>query len=105
MKRYRVISISIPTYPILRLTFDDGLTGDINLSDDIERGPFYAPLKSEAFFRDVAIADDGRSFGWRMDQPFSEIGFCADAARIDIETSLVAARADQYRRKLAHAAE
>ena len=105
MKRYRITSVIVPEYPVLRLTFDDGLVGDLDLSAYLERGSFYAPLKDEAFFRSVAMAEDGRSFGWRLDQLFSEIGFCADAARTDIETTLVVARADCYRRSLPHAAE
>ena len=105
MKRYRVTQIDVPAFPVLRLTFEDGLTGDLDLSTDVERGPLYEPLKDEAFFRSVAISDDGRSFGWRLDQAFSEIGFCADAARYDIETALVEARAERFRRKMLHAAE
>jgi len=105
MKRYRITSIEVPAYPVLRLTFEDGLSGDLDFSHDIERGPYYAPLKDEAYFRTVAVAEDGRSFGWRLDQIFAEIDFGADGARADIETAMVRERAERYRRTLAHAAE
>jgi hypothetical protein len=105
VKRYRITKIEVPSYPVVRLTFDDGLSGDLDMSRDIERGPYFEPLKDEVYFRTVAVADDGRSFGWRLDQTFSEIDFSADGARADIETALVRARAEEYRRKLIHAAE
>jgi hypothetical protein len=105
MKRYRVIRIDVPAYPILRLTFEDGLTGDLDLARDIERGSPFEGLRDESFFRAVAIAEDGRSFGWRLDDLFNEIDFGADGARADIESALVQARAERHRRKLLHAAE
>ena len=105
MKRYRITKIEVPAFPIVRLTFEDGLTGDLDLSRDLERGPSFEPLKDEAYFRTATIAADGRSFGRRLDQTFSEIDFGADGARADIETALVRERAERYRRKLAHAAE
>jgi Protein of unknown function (DUF2442) len=105
MKRYRITRIEVPTYPVLRLTFDDGLKGDLDLSSEIEHGPRYAPLKDEAYFRTVSVAEDGCSFGWRLDETFSEIDFGADGARIDIETAMVRERADRFRQKHSHAAE
>jgi Protein of unknown function (DUF2442) len=105
MKCYRVTRIAIPAYPVIRLTFDDGLTGDIDLGADILRGPIFAPLKDEAIFRQVALADDGRSFGWNLDVIGSEIDLGADAARADIETALVIARAEKFRARTNHAAE
>ncbi len=105
MKRYQVIEVAVPEYPILRLTFKDGVTGDLDLSKDIARGPLFAPLKDEAIFREVAIAEDGRSFGWRLDEVGSEIDYGADAARADVETALVKKRAECYRARMQHAAE
>jgi hypothetical protein len=105
MKRYLIKSIDIPAYPVVRLTFDDGLVGDIDLAGDIQRGPIFAPLKDEATFRQVALAEDGRSFGWNLDEIGSEIDLGADAARADIETALVRARAERFRAQISHAAE
>jgi Protein of unknown function (DUF2442) len=105
MKRYRITRIDVPAYPVVRLIFDDGLTGDIDLGDDIRRGPMFAPLKDEAIFRQVALADDGRSFGWNLDEIGSEIDLGADAARADIETALVHARAERFKAQITHAAE
>jgi hypothetical protein len=105
MKSYRVTEIMVPAYPVLRLTFEDGLTGDLDLSGDIDRGPVFEPLKDEAFFRSVTLAEDGRSFGWRLDQRGHEIDIGADSSRADIETSLVRQRAARYRARLPQTAE
>jgi hypothetical protein len=105
MKRYRITRLDILTYPVVRLTFDDGLVGNIDLGGDIQRGQIFAPLKDEATFRQVALADDGRSFGWNLDVIGSEIDLGADAARADIETALVIARAEKFRARTNHAAE
>lgn len=64
------------------------------------RGSYFAPLADETFFKEVAIAENGRSFGWRLDRPGEEIDFGADAARADIETALVEDLANQYERRL-----
>jgi hypothetical protein len=81
MRRYRTKNIEVPSFPVVRLTFDDGFIGDLDLSGELDRGPSFEPLKDETYFRTVAIADDGRSFGWRLDRLYSEIDFGADGAR------------------------
>lgn len=105
MTRYRVTKAVVSRPPIIRLTFSDGLEGDLDLGTFLERGPYYAPLRDEGFFRQVAIADNGRSFGWRLDRLGDEIDFGADAARADIEMALVEQRAERFRRDKPQAAE
>ncbi|MFM9973908.1 MAG: molybdopterin-guanine dinucleotide biosynthesis protein [Beijerinckiaceae bacterium] len=105
MKRYCITKIDIPVYPILRLTFDDGLMGELDMRGNIQRAALFAPLRDEAFFHQVKLGEDGRSFGWRLDQLGSEIDLGADAARADIETALVVARAEKFKARMSHAAE
>jgi hypothetical protein len=73
---YRIKSVEVVRHPVLRVTFDDGLAGEYDLSEMIAEGPAFARLKDEAGH---------------------EIDFCPDATRIRIETQKVNELADQYR--------
>ncbi len=42
----------------LFVKFEDGLSGEVDLSGDL-RGPVFEPLKDPAFFKQVAIDDHG----------------------------------------------
>ena len=96
-KTYRIKSVEVVRYPVLRVTFDDGLSGEYDLTDLIARGPVFAPLKDEAYFRTVAVGEYGHTFGWNLDDLGNEIDFCPDAARILIETQKVEELANRYR--------
>ena len=73
-------------YPVLRVTFDDGLSGEYDLTELIGRGPVFAPLKDEAYFRTVAVGEHGHTFGWNLADLGNEIDFCPRSTRIKIET-------------------
>lgn len=78
------------------MTFDDGLSGGLDLSDKIERGPIFAPPRDEPFFTTVAVGAYGHTFDWNLDDMRHESDFCWDATRTDIGTARVAALADRY---------
>ena len=101
---YRIKCVEVARYPVLRITFDDGLSGEYDLTTLIGDGPMFAPLRSEEYFRGVALADGGHAFGWNLDQLGHEIDFCADATRITIEAQIVKELADRYRAGLTAAA-
>jgi len=61
----------------ISVTYADGVTGIIDLSDSVGRGVF-APLKNEVFFRKVHIGDHGQ-IAWS-----DEIEICPDAAYLEI---------------------
>jgi hypothetical protein len=88
-KSYRIKSVEVVRYPVLRVTFDDGLSGEYDLTDLIERGPVFAPLKDETYFRTVAVGEYGHTFGWNLDDLGNEIDFCPNSTRIKIETQQV----------------
>ncbi len=94
---YRIKSVEVVRYPVLRVTFDDGLSGEYDLSELIATGPMFAPLKDEGYFNTVGVAEHGHSFGWNLDDVGNEIDFCPDATRILIETQKVKELADRYR--------
>ncbi len=94
---HRIKSVEVVRYPVLRVTFDDGLSGEYDLSELIEKGSAFALLKDEAYFNTVAVGDHGHTFGWNLDDVGHEIDFCPDATRIHIETQKVEELADRYR--------
>ncbi|NNM74436.1 DUF2442 domain-containing protein [Enterovirga aerilata] len=97
MRPHRIAAVEVVRYPVLRITFDDGLSGEYDLSEAIAQGPIYAPLKNETFFRTVSVGSHGHTFGWNLDVLGEEIDFCPDAARIKIETDLVEELAARYK--------
>jgi hypothetical protein len=94
---YRIKSVEVVRYPVLRITFDDGLSGEYDLSDLIAEGQVFAALKDEAYFRTVSVGEYGHTFGWNLDDLGNEIDFCPDATRIQIETQKVEELANRYR--------
>ena len=96
-KTYRIKSVEVVRYPVLRVTFDDGLSGEYDLTELIARGPVFAPLKDEAYFRTVAVGEHGHTFGWNLDDLGNEMDFCPDATRILIETRKAEELANRYR--------
>jgi hypothetical protein len=61
----------------IRVTYADGVTGVLDLSDTIGKGVF-GPLKDEAFFKNVHVGDHGQ-IAWS-----DEIEICPDAAYLEI---------------------
>jgi len=62
-----------------------GFSGEYDLSKLIARGRIFAPLKDPEYFKQVALAPYGHSFGWNLDVLGKEIDFCIDSVRVDIE--------------------
>jgi hypothetical protein len=56
-----VIKIEYLHDRIFRITFDDGLEGEVDFSEYI-RGPVFEPLRDDAFFRQAAI--EGGTIAW-----------------------------------------
>jgi hypothetical protein len=48
----------------LRLTFDDGLTGDVDLSNLLNAGPVFQPLRDPRFFAQAYIDPKTRTVAW-----------------------------------------
>ena len=97
MKSYKITHVTAVRYPVLSIAFEDGLMGEIDFTDDIAKGPIFAPLKDPDYFKQVALDPGGRSFGWNLHDLGNEIDFCADSTRIDIETKIVEEHATRYR--------
>lgn len=68
--------VPLPGYK-LEISFPDGVSGIIDLSDSVGRGVF-APLKDETFFRNVHLGEYGQ-IAWS-----DEIEICSDAAYLEV---------------------
>ncbi len=97
MRRYILTSVKSVRCLALRVVFDDGLVGELDLRQEIAAGAMFAPLANQDYFKQVAVAPGGHAFGWNLSEAGNEIDFCADAARIDIETRMVSEMADRRR--------
>ena len=96
MKPSRITSVAPLDGRKLRISFDDGLSGVLDLSDRIEHGPIFASLQDDTVFRTVAVGEGGHTFGWNLNELGNEIDLCPDAARIEIETAIVEAMAERF---------
>jgi len=57
-----VTSIEYRSGYVYHVVFDDGMEGDVNLSEYIEKGPVFAPLRDLAYFRRARI--EGGTISW-----------------------------------------
>ena len=104
MKLYKISKIEVPRHPVLRLTYDDGFSGEVDFSDTIARGGLMTPLKDPALFAKAKIGEGGRSLGW-VGAEGDDIDFCADALRFKAEEQVVRERAERYEASRTAAAE
>ncbi len=104
MKFYKIVDVSVPRYPVLRLTFNDGFVGDVDFTDVIGRGGVMALLRDLSVFSRVEIGEHGRSLGW-VDEHGDDIDFCADALRFQAEETVVRERAARFEAARQTAAE
>ena len=104
MRLYKIVTIEVPRYPVLRLTYDDGFSGEVDFADVLARGGVMTFLADPTVFGRVKLGEDGRSLGW-VDSEGNDIDFCADALRFKAEEQVVRDRAERYAASRTAAAE
>jgi hypothetical protein len=104
MKFYKIVDVSVPRYPVLRLTFDDGFAGDVDFGEAVARGGAMALLRNPTVFGRVKITDGGRALGWPGEDG-NDLELCADALRFQAEEAVVRERAARYEAARQPAAE
>ena len=96
MKKYRLASVAPVRFPVLAFTLDDGLSGEVDLTDEIKSGSLFEHLADRGLFDRVAVSTDGRSLGWNLQDLGHEIDLGADSLLIEIETRHVHHLAERY---------
>ncbi len=57
-----VTSIEYREGYIYRITFDDGMSGDVDFTEYLDLGPVFGPLRDLAYFRQARI--EGGTIAW-----------------------------------------
>jgi len=47
---------------VFRIVFDNGLEGDVDFSEYLDKGPIFQPLADESFFRQASV--EGGTIAW-----------------------------------------
>lgn len=58
-----VIHIEYQQDYTFHIVFDNGVAGDVDLSEYVNKGPIFAPLKNMTFFKDASI--EGGTISWK----------------------------------------
>jgi hypothetical protein len=80
----RLTAVDPVIHGVLRLVWDDGYEGVLDLRPAIARGKILAPLQDPALFAKVQLEPHGHSISWRSPDG-EELDFGADALRADTE--------------------
>jgi len=59
-----VTSVEVLAHYKLRLSFNDGLVRDVDLSYLQDRGPIFEPLRDPTFFASVRVDPEARTVVW-----------------------------------------
>ena len=85
MKRLPHIVLAEPViHGVLKLAFDDGFEGVVDLRPLIAKGKVFAWLETPAHFAAVAVDEHGHSISW-TDESGYVIDLSADSLRRDAE--------------------
>lgn len=57
-----IIEINYKDSYIYHITFDNGVSGDVDFSEYINRGPIFTPLRNKDFFKKAII--EGGTISW-----------------------------------------
>jgi hypothetical protein len=80
----RLTAVDPVIHGVLRLVWDDGYEGVLDLRPVIARGKILAPLQDAVLFAKVQLDPHGHSISWRGPDG-EEIDFGADGLRTDTE--------------------
>ena len=57
-----VIKINYKNNYVYNITFDDGVSGDVDFSMYIDKGPIFSPLREKGFFKKAIV--EGGTISW-----------------------------------------
>jgi Protein of unknown function (DUF2442) len=88
----RLSHVEVIFHGVLKLVWNDGYIGIVDLRSFIEKGKAFAFLQDSSHFKMVILDDYGHSLGW-IDKEGNEIDLGTDSLRARAEKSEVALRA------------
>jgi hypothetical protein len=74
-----VVSVKVVDGYRVRLTFDDGSIGEVDLGDLVERGGVFEPLRDPAYFAQVKVDGELGTIVWPNGADLDPCGLYADA--------------------------
>jgi hypothetical protein len=80
----RIISAEVVIQGVVKLVFDDGYEGVVDLRPVIARGGTFTYLQSPENFKKMQLEEYGHHISW-VDDDGNEIDFGADSLRRDCE--------------------
>jgi hypothetical protein len=80
----RIVSAEVVIHGVVKLAYDDGYEGVVDLRPIIARGRVFTYLQSPENFKKMQIEEYGHHIFW-MDEAGNEIDFGADSLRRDAE--------------------
>jgi Protein of unknown function (DUF2442) len=73
----RILRVDVVGTPVLRVTFDDGITRDVDFAPVIAKSRLFRTLSIPTTFETVEVIHNGRALQW-----ITGADYCADALRI-----------------------
>jgi hypothetical protein len=80
----RIVSAEVVIQGVVKLVFDDGYEGVVDLRPIISRGRIFKYLKLPGNFRKMQLEEYGHHIAW-VDDDGNEIAFGADSLRRDAQ--------------------
>ncbi len=81
----------------LRVSFNDGFTGDVDLSDLKDAGPYWEPLRDAEFFAKAFVDPRSRTVAWPGDVDIAPETLYEDARNNPVNAPKTAHRASGVR--------
>ena len=80
----RIVSVSCVIHGVLKINWNDGYEGVVDLRPLLARGEIFTWLQNSSNFKEVALGEYGHSIYWLDDQEYT-IDLSADSLRRDAE--------------------
>jgi hypothetical protein len=81
-----VTAVTVLGHYKLRLSFDDGLTGDVDVSDLQDAGPIFEPLRDPECFARAYVDPTGKTVAWPGDIDLDPEPLHDEASRNQVAT-------------------
>jgi hypothetical protein len=80
----RMVKCELVIHGVLKIVWDDGFEGVVDLRPTIDRGKVFTFLRDPRNFAKVRLEEYGHSIGW-IDEAGDEIDFGAESLRLKAE--------------------